>query len=62
MKTYNKPNTDIHKIELQQMIAATTNGPAVNNGGSDDKVSDPTDILGKKNTLWNSDSSWDEEE
>ena len=61
MKRYNKPNTEIHKIELQQMIAATTNGPAVKNGESDDKVTDPTDILGKQSSLWDS-KEWDEEE
>lgn len=61
MKTYNKPVTEIHNVELQSMIAATTNGPALNNGGSDDKVSDPTDILGKQSSLWDS-KEWDEEE
>ena len=60
MKTYIKPNTDLHKIELQQMIAATTNGPAVNND-PEKKVSDPTDILGKQSSLWDS-KEWDEEE
>lgn len=60
MKTYSKPTTDIHKIELQQMIAATANGPVVDNN-QENKVSDPTDILGKQSSLWDS-KEWDEEE
>jgi hypothetical protein len=60
MKTYKKPSTEIHQIELQQMIAGTANGPAVNND-QEKKVSDPKDILGKENAI-SSPSLWEEEE
>lgn len=61
MKTYIKPNTEMHSVELQSMIAATTNGPAVNNDPSQ-KVSSTEDILGKESEIISSTSLWDEEE
>ncbi len=59
MKTYIKPNTEQHEIELQQMIANTitetidTTGEGVGNGDIED--------LGKSSTMTTS-SLWDEEE
>lgn len=51
----------MHSVELQSMIAATTNGPAVNNDPSQ-KVSSTEDILGKESEIISSTSLWDEEE
>ncbi len=58
MKKYIKPNTDLHKIELQNMIAATT---LQNNGDSSDKIEDIINIQSKE-TSFSSTSVWDEEE
>ncbi len=57
MKTYSKPNTEIHHIELQQMIAATGEGPGIKT----ENVNDNEDVLGKE-TSFPSNSLWDEEE
>lgn len=58
MKRYIKPNTDLHKIELQNMIAATTpqitGTQAVKNASGDYDDAKQTDI--------SSPSVWDEEE
>lgn len=61
MKTYIKPNTDVTNVIFEgNLMAGTTNGPAVNNDPSQ-KVSSPEDILGKENEI-SSTSLWDEEE
>lgn len=57
MKTYSKPNTEIHHIELQQMIAATGEGPGIKT----EDVNNNEDVLGKE-TSFPSNSLWDEEE
>ena len=57
MKTYKKPNTEMHQIELQQMIAATCEGP----GMYTEAVNNNEDVLGKENEI-SSPSLWDEEE
>ncbi len=56
MKRYIKPNTEMHKIELQNMIAATT--LQVN---TEEKVTEVTEIESKE-TSFGSTSVWDEEE
>ena len=56
MKTYIKPNTEMHAIELQSMIAATT--LQVN---TEDKVTEVTEIESKETSL-GSTSLWGEEE
>ena len=54
MKTYIKPNTEMHAIELQSMIAATT--LQVN---TEEKVTEVTEIESKE-TSFGSTSVWDE--
>ena len=62
MKTYIKPNTEMHVVELQNMIAGTVNwvdentGTATVNEGTGDG-----NILGKENEI-SSTSVWGEEE
>ncbi len=53
MKTYNKPNTEIHHIELQQMIAATGEGPGIKT----ENVNNNEDVLGKEHNF-SSNSVW----
>ena len=63
MKTYIKPNTEMHVVELQSMIANTIQVQMVN---------DPTKVieqgqsgwqdLGKESETISSSSLWDEEE
>lgn len=55
MKNYIKPNTELHKVELQQMIAATT--PGVDPSGS--TTPDESDAKG---ISLSSTSVWGEEE
>ncbi len=57
MKTYIKPNTEMHKIELQNMIANTTL-----NVDTTQKVTSVSEIEAKDNTLPTTNSVWDEEE
>ena len=59
MKTYNKPITEIHNVELQSMIAATTPEPPVVNDNAD--TTDGYYDDAKQSTLPTS-SLWDEEE
>lgn len=60
MKRYNKPVTEIHDIELQSMIAATTPAaPAVQN--NDAQITGEYYDDAKQTTLPIS-SVWDEEE
>ena len=58
MKRYIKPNTELHKVEMQSMIAATTlqlSGTTATKGGSGDYDD-------AKQTDISSPSLWDEEE
>ena len=55
MKTYIKPNTELHEVKIQQMIAATT--PGVDPSGS--TTPDESDAKG---ISLSSNSLWDEEE
>ena len=57
MKRYIKPNTEMHAIELQSMIANTTL-----NVNTTLKVESVSDIEAKDNTLPTTNSVWDEEE
>jgi hypothetical protein len=57
MKTYIKPNTEMHAIELQSMIANTTL-----NVDTTQKVISVSEIEAKDNTLPTTNSVWDEEE
>ena len=60
MKTYNKPITEIHNVELQSMVAATTPAaPAVqnNNATTTDEYYDDA-----KQTNLPISSLWDEED
>ncbi len=57
MKRYIKPNTEMHAIELQSMIANTTL-----NVDTTQKVDNVLDIEAKNNTLPTTNSLWDEEE
>lgn len=58
MKTYIKPSTDFHQIELSSMIAATGEGPGIKEGN----VSDNNDVLGKDYRFGGSDSLWESDE
>ena len=58
MKRYIKPNTEMHAIELQSMIANTT---LQNRGATSDKIGDIIKIDSKENEI-SSTSVWDEEE
>ena len=58
MKRYIKPNTEIHAIELQSMIANTT---LQNRGATSDKIDDIIKIDSKETEI-SSTSVWDEEE
>ena len=58
MKRYIKPNTEMHAIELQSMIANTT---LQNRGATSDKIDDIIKIDSKENEI-SSTSVWDEEE
>ena len=57
MKTYIKPNTEMHSVELQSMIANTTL-----NVDTTQKVESVSEIEAKDNTLPTTNSVWDEEE
>ena len=57
MKKYIKPNTEMHAIELQSMIANTTL-----NVDTTQKVTSVLEIEAKDNTLPTTNSIWDEEE
>ena len=57
MKRYIKPNTEMHAIELQSMIANTTL-----NVDTTQKVTSVLEIEAKDNTLPTTPSLWDEEE
>ena len=58
MKRYIKPNTEMHAIELQSMIANTT---LQNRGATSDKIDDIIKIDSKENEI-SSTSVWGEEE
>ena len=61
MKTYIKPNTELHSVELQSMIANTTvklNTTATPITNTTDNWTD----LGKESETISSSSVWDEEE
>ena len=58
MKRYIKPNTEMHAIELQSMIANTT---LQNRGATSDKIDDIIKIDSKETEI-SSNSLWDEEE
>ena len=57
MKRYIKPNTEMHAIELQSMIANTTL-----NVDTTQKITSVSEIEAKDNTLPTNNSVWDEEE
>ena len=57
MKRYIKPNTEMHAIELQSMIANTTL-----NVYTTQTVESVSEIEAKDNTLPTTNSVWDEEE
>ena len=59
MKRYIRPNTEMHNVELQSMIAATTE-QLYNKGNLGNSTSDFT--FGGKETEISSGSIWDEEE
>ena len=59
MKRYIKPNTEMHNVELQSMIAATTE-QLYNKGKLGSDTSGFT--FGGKETEISSNSVWDEEE
>ena len=62
MKTYRKPNTEMHSVELQSMIAntiqVTLNTTAAPINDDTEKWTD----LGKESETISSASVWDEEE
>ena len=58
MKRYIKPNTEMHAIELQSMIANTT---LQNRGATSDKIDDIIKIDSKETEI-SSTSVWGEEE
>ncbi len=60
MKTYIKPNTNLHKIELQLMNPATTPQITGDTAGKDAITGDYDDA--KINSFSSSNSLWDEEE
>ena len=60
MKTYIKPNTDLHKIELQLMNPATTPQITGKTAGKDAFTGEYDDA--KINSFSNSQTLWDEEE
>ena len=61
MKRYIKPNTEIHQIELTQMIAASGDQEQITSKGNlGNSTSDFT--FGGKETEISSGSIWDEEE
>ena len=59
MKTYIKPNTNLHKIELQLMNPATTPQLTGNTAGKNAITGEYNDA---KQTTISSNSLWDEEE
>lgn len=62
MKTYNKPNTQVQKIELMQMIAGSINIDGDSGTGTvNEKAGDGT-VLGKEGLIDNSTSIWGDEE
>ena len=60
MKTYIKPNTEIHSVELQSMIANTT--VTLNKSVSINNDTEKWTDLGKESETISSTSVWDEEE
>ena len=60
MKTYIKPNTEMHVVELQSMIANTT--VTLNKSVSIDNNTEKGQDLGKESETISSTSVWDEEE
>ena len=60
MKTYIKPNTEMHSVELQSMIANTT--VTLNKSVSIDNDTEKWTDLGKESETISSNSVWDEEE
>ena len=62
MKRYIKPNTEMHAVELQDMIAGTVNWESETKGTAtvNEKTGNGT-ILGKETEI-TSTSLWDEEE
>ncbi len=52
MKNYIKPNTELHKVELQQMIAGTTTPGVDPNGSTTPGESDAKGISLSSNSLW----------
>ena len=61
MKRYIKPNTEMHVVELQSMIAGSGDTETVTNRG--DLGSSTSDFtFGGKETEISSNSVWDEEE
>ena len=60
MKRYIKPNTEMHSVELQSMIANTT--VTLNKSVSIDNNTEKWTDLGKESETISSTSVWDEEE
>ena len=60
MKTYIKPNTEMHSVELQSMIANTT--VTLNKSVSINNDTEKWTDLGKESETISSTSVWDEEE
>ena len=60
MKRYIKPNTEMHSVELQSMIANTT--VTLNKSVSIDNNTEKWQDLGKESETISSNSLWDEEE
>ena len=58
MKRYIKPNTELHKVEMQSMIAATT--PQIT--GTQAVKNASGDYDDAKQSTFSSTSLWDEEE
>ncbi len=62
MKRYIKPNTEMHAVELQDMIAGTVNWESETKGTATvNEGPGYGNILGKENEI-SSTSVWDEEE
>ena len=62
MKRYIKPNTEMHAVELQDMIAGTVNWESETKGTATvNEITGNGTILGKENEI-TSTSVWGEEE
>ncbi len=62
MKRYIKPNTEIHQIELTQMIAASGDQEQITSKGNLGGDTSSFTFGGKESETISSSSVWDEEE